>query len=160
MTATAADDFLEYLARCHAQSVEAFGAILADPPWQFQNRTGKVAPEHRRLSRYETLSLADIMAIPVTRAAAEHSHLYLWVPNALLPEGLAVMQAWGFEYKTNLVWHKVRKDGHTWNCLPGDSALAGRHGATRRRRIPSIGPLTATTASRPMGKAARPYNLS
>jgi N6-adenosine-specific RNA methylase IME4 len=111
MTATAADDFLEYLARCHAQSVEAFGAILADPPWQFQNRTGKVAPEHRRLSRYETLSLADIMAIPVTRAAAEHSHLYLWVPNALLPEGLAVMQAWGFEYKTNLVWHKVRKDG-------------------------------------------------
>src|SRR5262249_47800898 len=35
----------------------------------------------------------------------------LWVPNALLPDGLRVMEAWGFAYKTNLIWHKVRKDG-------------------------------------------------
>ncbi len=87
------------------------GAILADPPWQFSNRTGKVAPEHRRLSRYDTLTLDEIREIPVSLAAAEASHLYLWVPNALLAEGLSVMEAWGFEYKTNLVWHKVRKDG-------------------------------------------------
>jgi N6-adenosine-specific RNA methylase IME4 len=87
------------------------GAILADPPWQFSNRTGKVAPEHRRLSRYETLNLADIKEIPVSTAAADASHLYLWVPNALLAEGLAVMEAWGFQYKSNIVWHKVRKDG-------------------------------------------------
>ena len=39
------------------------------------------------------------------------AHLYLWVPNALLPEGLTVLRAWGFTYKSNLVWHKVRKDG-------------------------------------------------
>jgi N6-adenosine-specific RNA methylase IME4 len=88
-----------------------FGAILADPPWQFQNKTGKVAPEHRRLSRYATLTLDDIKALPVAQMAADVAHLYLWVPNALLPEGLAVMQAWGFRYKSNLVWHKVRKDG-------------------------------------------------
>ncbi|SMF56566.1 MT-A70 family methyltransferase [Pseudogulbenkiania subflava] len=88
-----------------------FGTILADPPWQFQNRTGKVAPEHRRLQRYSTMTLSDIKALPVSEAAAETSHLYLWVPNALLPEGLAVMDAWGFEYKSNLVWHKIRKDG-------------------------------------------------
>ena len=87
------------------------GAILADPPWQFSNRTGKVAPEHRRLSRYETLTLDDIKEIPVSTAAAAASHLYLWVPNALLAEGLAVMEAWGFQYKSNIVWHKVRKDG-------------------------------------------------
>ena len=87
------------------------GAILADPPWQFSNRTGKVAPEHRRLSRYETLTLDDIKGIPVSTAAADASHLYLWVPNALLAEGLAVMEAWGFQYKSNIVWHKVRKDG-------------------------------------------------
>jgi N6-adenosine-specific RNA methylase IME4 len=90
---------------------QRFGTILADPPWQFQNRTGKMAPEHRRLSRYGTLTLDDIMALPVGNIAAAPSHLYLWVPNALLPEGLAVMKAWGFEYKTNIVWHKVRKDG-------------------------------------------------
>jgi N6-adenosine-specific RNA methylase IME4 len=90
---------------------QVFGTVLADPPWQFQNRTGKVAPEHRRLSRYGTMSLADISALPVATLAAPVSHLYLWVPNALLPEGLSVMAAWGFAYKSNIVWHKVRKDG-------------------------------------------------
>ncbi len=88
-----------------------FGAILADPPWQFQNKTGKVAPEHRRLARYRTLSLGEIRELPVHEAAADVAHLYLWVPNALLPEGLSVMAAWGFRYKSNLVWHKVRRDG-------------------------------------------------
>lgn len=88
-----------------------FATILADPPWRFDNRTGKVAPEHRRLSRYGTLSLAEICAMPVVEAATDPAHLYLWVPNALLPDGLAVMEAWGFTYKTNLVWHKIRKDG-------------------------------------------------
>ena len=88
-----------------------FKTILADPPWQFQNRTGKVAPEHKRLNRYGTLSLDDIKALPVAQAAADTAHLYLWVPNALLPEGLAVMEAWGFKYKSNIIWQKIRKDG-------------------------------------------------
>lgn len=88
-----------------------FSTILADPPWQFQNRTGKIAPEHKRLSRYGTLTLAGIKAMPVEAAAADSSHLYLWVPNALLPEGLAVMASWGFNYKSNIVWQKIRKDG-------------------------------------------------
>ncbi len=88
-----------------------YGTILADPPWQFVNRTGKVAPEHKRLRRYDTMDLSKIMNLPVSSLAAEQSHLYLWVPNALLMEGLKVMEAWGFTYKTNLVWYKVRKDG-------------------------------------------------
>ena len=88
-----------------------YKTIYADPPWQFQNRTGKVAPEHKRLKRYETLSLAEIKRLPVSEVSDEKSHLYLWVPNALLPEGLEVMKAWGFEYKTNLIWEKVRGDG-------------------------------------------------
>ena len=88
-----------------------YRTILADPPWQFQNRTGKMAPEHKRLNRYGTMSLDDIKAMPVGDTAAETAHLYLWVPNALLPDGLEVMRAWGFQYKSNLVWHKIRKDG-------------------------------------------------
>jgi N6-adenosine-specific RNA methylase IME4 len=88
-----------------------FGTILADPPWQFQNRTGKVAPEHKRLSRYDTMTLDEICALPVRDIAADPSHLYLWVPNALLPWGLQVMEAWGYRYVSNIVWHKVRKDG-------------------------------------------------
>lgn len=90
---------------------QRFGTILADPPWQFQNRTGKVAPEHRRLSRYGTMTLDDIMELPVAKLAEKRAHLYLWVPNALLPEGLGVMKSWGFDYKSNIVWHKIRKDG-------------------------------------------------
>jgi N6-adenosine-specific RNA methylase IME4 len=88
-----------------------FPTILADPPWQFVNRTGKIAPEHGRLTRYPTLKVDKIAALPVERVAAATAHLYLWCPNALLPEGFAVMKAWGFTYKSNIVWHKVRKDG-------------------------------------------------
>jgi N6-adenosine-specific RNA methylase IME4 len=88
-----------------------FGTLLADPPWRFQNQSGKIAPEHRRLNRYSTMSLNAISGMPIATLAAPTCHLYLWVPNALLAEGLVVMSAWGFSYKTNLVWHKVRKDG-------------------------------------------------
>lgn len=100
--------FVELLEAVRGQR---FGTILADPPWQFNNKTGKVAPEHRRLSRYGTMKLEEIMALPIGQITATPAHLYLWCPNALLPDGLAVMQAWGFAYKSNIVWHKVRKDG-------------------------------------------------
>ncbi len=101
----ASKDFLEY-----SQGLK-FKTILADPPWQFQNRTGKVAPEHKRLSRYPTMTLDRIKNLPVADVCEETAHLYLWVPNALLAEGLQVMESWGFTYKTNLIWYKVRKDG-------------------------------------------------
>ena len=88
-----------------------FGTVLVDPPWRFDNRTGKMAPEHKRLSRYMTMSMDEIAALPVTSIVAPTAHLYLWVPNALLPFGLKIVEAWGFQYKTNIVWHKLRKDG-------------------------------------------------
>ena len=88
-----------------------FGTILIDPPWRFQNLTGKVGPEHKRLYRYPTMSFEEIKALPVEKLAAEKSHLYLWSPNALLLEALEIMKAWGFKYKTNIVWYKIRKDG-------------------------------------------------
>jgi N6-adenosine-specific RNA methylase IME4 len=85
--------------------------VLADPPWRFANRTGKMAPEHKRLKRYHTMTIEDICAMPVASLTNKNSHLYLWCPNALLPWGLRVMEAWGFQYKANLVWYKIRKDG-------------------------------------------------
>jgi len=90
---------------------QEFGTILADPPWRFVNRTGKVAPEHKRLSRYDTLTFEEIRSLPVAELAAAQSHLYLWTPNALVADALRVLEAWGFTYKSMLVWHKVRKDG-------------------------------------------------
>lgn len=102
---TASDDLLEYAGK------RKFSTVLADPPWQFQNRTGKMAPEHKRLSRYPTMTLQEIKELPVTTIVDDTAHLYLWVPNALLAEGLQVMEHWGFTYKTNLIWYKIRKDG-------------------------------------------------
>jgi len=102
---SASDDLLNEVGR------RKFYTVLADPPWQFTNRTGKMAPEHKRLSRYPTMSLQEIKDLPVEAIVKDTAHLYLWVPNALLAEGLEVMDHWGFTYKTNLVWYKIRKDG-------------------------------------------------
>ena len=102
---TKSSELLEWCGR------QRFTTVLADPPWRFHNKTGKMAPEHRRLSRYTTLSLDQIKELPVSQIVVEPAHLYLWVPNALLAEGLEVMAAWGFTYKSNIVWHKIRKDG-------------------------------------------------
>lgn len=101
----ASDDLLKFVGDHKASTV------LADPPWQFTNRTGKMAPEHKRLSRYPTMTLQEIKDLPVEAIVTDTAHLYLWVPNALLAEGLQVMEHWGFTYKTNLIWYKIRKDG-------------------------------------------------
>ncbi|MHB1171642.1 MAG: MT-A70 family methyltransferase [Lacisediminihabitans sp.] len=98
-----------------------YKTILADPPWRFANRTGKVAQEHRRLDRYSTMDLDDILSLPVASRAAKNAHLYLWVPNALLPDGLRVMESWGFRYISNIVWTKRRIDG-------GPDGRRGRRG--------------------------------
>ncbi|MCY4214603.1 MAG: MT-A70 family methyltransferase [Gammaproteobacteria bacterium] len=95
----------------HCTAGRKFSTVLADPPWRFHNKTGKMAPEHKRLSRYSTLSFEEIGVLPVESLVTETAHLYLWVPNALLAYGLDTLRQWGFEYKTNLIWYKVRKDG-------------------------------------------------
>lgn len=105
MSSDAAQDLRTFLGD------DRFGTVMADPPWRFVNRTGKVAPEHRRLSRYPTMTLDEICGLPVADHLEDRAHCYLWVPNALLPDGLKVLSAWGFEYKSNIVWHKIRKDG-------------------------------------------------
>lgn len=92
-------------------SGKKYKTIYCDPPWQFANRTGKVAPENKRLTRYPTMTIEDIKSLPVEQVCDPYCHLYLWVPNALLPEGIEVLKAWGFTYKTNLIWEKIRKDG-------------------------------------------------
>ena len=102
---SASDDLLEAVGK------RKFTTVLADPPWQFQNRTGKMAPEHKRLSRYSTMTLQEIKELPVETIVTDMAHLYLWVPNALLADGMQVMERWGFTYKTNMIWYKIRKDG-------------------------------------------------
>lgn len=90
-----------------------YRTILADPPWRFNHATGRGSPEYRQNFRYSTMTLEDICDLPVADMAEQKSHLYLWVPNAMLPNGLTVMRAWGFDYKTNVIWHKIKRDGET-----------------------------------------------
>ena len=90
---------------------QKFATLMADPPWRFTNRTGKVAPEHKRLARYPTMKLEDICNLQIANNLEDTAHCYLWVPNALLPDGLKVLESWGFTYKSNIIWHKIRKDG-------------------------------------------------
>jgi N6-adenosine-specific RNA methylase IME4 len=96
---------------CIQQNFRPLVCEIADPPWRFANRTGKMAPERERPHRYETMSIELICDLPIAKIAAEKSHLFLWCLDALLAWGLQMMKAWGFEYKTNIVWLKVRKDG-------------------------------------------------
>lgn len=88
-----------------------FSTVLADPPWRFGNRRSGMSPESGLRPRYRTMSLDEICALPVSSIAATDAHLYLWVPSAMLPEGLKVMQHWGFRYTTSLTWVKTRLDG-------------------------------------------------
>ncbi|MCZ6610450.1 MAG: MT-A70 family methyltransferase [Alphaproteobacteria bacterium] len=105
------DDTTKSLKGFAKEHPEKFSTLLMDPPWRFMNRTGKVAPEHKRLARYSTMRTEDLEQLPIGDLAQDCSHLYLWCPNALLGDGLRLMEAWGFTYKTNIVWYKIRKDG-------------------------------------------------
>ena len=70
-----------------------WATVLADPPWRFTNRTGKVAPEHRRLDEEAPMTHKGICLLPVAAGVADNYPLYLWVPNALLREGWQVMES-------------------------------------------------------------------
>ena len=78
---------------------EQFDFILADPPWDY-------LPEAQ--TGYPTMPLDEICTLPVSQMAKDNAVLVLWVPPSQLPEGLAVVKAWGFEYKNMLVWDKMR----------------------------------------------------
>ena len=88
---------------------EKFDVIYADPPWTFRtwsNEGKDRSPE----KHYDCMSLADIRALPVSDIAAENCALFLWVTDPLLPEGLKLMEAWGFKFKTiAFVWAKLNK---------------------------------------------------
>lgn len=57
------------------------------------------------------MSFEEIGEVLIAKLVLPESHLHLWIPNALILEGLEAMRRWGFTYKTNLIWYKIRKDG-------------------------------------------------
>lgn len=81
---------------------QRFACLYADPPWQYTNTATRAAAQNH----YGTLTLADLCQLPIATLATPNAHLHLWTTNAMLPDALALMQHWGFTYKTVLVWCK------------------------------------------------------
>ena len=84
-----------------------YSIIYADPPWKYK-RDGN----HSAASVYDVMELEDIKNLDVKSISEDQSHLYLWVTNPFIQEGLDVCEAWGFEYKTLITWVKTYKDGN------------------------------------------------
>lgn len=89
-----------------AAATKKYRTILADPPWDI-NQRGKYSTRSAE-SHYDLMPLERIKAMPVADLYVENSHLYLWIPNGLLQEGLDVIKAWGFTYRSPLLWIKPR----------------------------------------------------
>lgn len=87
-----------------------FRVIYADPPWQYRN-TGF---DQSASQKYPTLSTEEICKLPIQEKVGDSGVLFLWITNPLLPEAFKVMEAWGFEYKTNFVWVKRTHVGIGW----------------------------------------------
>lgn len=99
-----------------------FRTIVADPPWPYETATkgtralpAQQVADGSRLQRpvsdwtYEPMPMDEILALPVSDVAGPSAHLYLWVTNSFIAEGLEVVKAWGFTYKTMLTWAKTQQ---------------------------------------------------
>jgi len=85
--------------------------LYGDPPWQYANVTTGRNNASGAASKYKTIPLEDICALPVQDIVDRDAALFLWITTPLLPDGFEVMDAWGFQYKTAIYWRKVRSHG-------------------------------------------------
>ena len=93
-----------------------YDVIYADPPWQYKDKAhdGKRGVQYQ----YETLSINELMQLPVSSIANTNCVLFMWVTAPLLLDALRLAQAWGFTYKTKgFCWHKVNKDGSSFRGM-------------------------------------------
>lgn len=107
-----------------------YGTIYADPPWQYRNQSSNGAAANH----YETLAVEEIAALPIEKLAADAAHLHLWTTNAFLFDARAIIEAWGFEYRSCFVW--VKPDlgvGNYWR-VSHEYLLLGVRGPAPFRR--------------------------
>ncbi len=81
---------------------QKFGTIYADPPWKYGNQATRASTDNH----YLTMPTKAIAALPIRELAADDCHLHMWTTNAFLPESFAIMDGWGFAYKSIFVWCK------------------------------------------------------
>lgn len=118
-----------------------YGAILADPPWSFKSWTSaSLLPTRSKETHYRTMTMADIKALRVADIAAPNSCCFLWVTDSHLDEGIEVLKAWGFKYRTiAFIWVKTTKAGAPkmgmglWTRKEAEICIMGTRGRPRRR---------------------------
>lgn len=114
-----------------AATGQKFGTIYADPPWNYSNQSTRAATDNH----YETMTVADIAAMPIKGLAADKAHLHCWTTNAFLFETKAIIEAWGFEYKGLHVWCKSQLGiGNYWRVSHEILLLGVRGGLTAASR--------------------------
>jgi len=86
------------------ETAPRYRVVIADPPWQFRRGERRACANNQ----YDVMGIADIRALPVRRIVADDSVLYLWIPNSQFLDGLTVMSAWGFNFKTLIPWIKIQ----------------------------------------------------
>ncbi len=105
-----------------------YGTIYADPPWPYRNQASRAAA----INHYPTMSIDDICELPVLERVKTQAHLWLWTTNSFLREAFTVIDAWGFEYKSTLVWVKplglgnILRVSHEFLLIASRGNLAGR----------------------------------
>lgn len=104
-----------------------YQCIYADPPWQY-NATAAEGSAH---DQYRTISTADLCRWKVPEVAADNAHLHMWATSPMLHDALRLLDAWGFEYKSQFIWHKPGKGlGHYWR-INHEILLLGVRGELR-----------------------------
>lgn len=109
-----------------------YRTILADPPWSYDNKRTGGSLKSGADQKYGTLSVRQIRAIPVHTIAHPDSCLLLWVTMPFLPEGLLVMESWGYKYKTSIIWEKIGRLGMGfWFRCQTEICLVGSKGSMK-----------------------------
>lgn len=100
-----------------------YSTIMADPPWNINQQGKRGAASH-----YDLMTLEDIKNMPVADLCEDNAHLWLWVTNGLIPQGIEVMKAWGFEYRSIFTWIKPRLGLGNYLRNASETVLFGTRG--------------------------------
>jgi len=105
-----------------------YRVIYADPPWSYgDERSG--GSHGGAVDHYNTMNIADIKAMPVNELTEDNAVLFLWGTAPLLPEALELIEAWGFKYKTNFVWDKIKHNMGHYNSVRHELLLIATKGS-------------------------------
>jgi len=105
-----------------------YRVIYADPPWQYGDE--RAGGNHGgAVDHYNTMGINELKNMPIVSLAEDNAVLFLWATAPLLPEALELINAWGFKYKTNFIWDKVKHNMGHYNSVRHELLLIATKGS-------------------------------